>query len=134
MVSTRLRCRLLSPWIVKPCSRVLRKLSGELTIIQNWDARASVRPDLRLRLDRPDLGGRSPGCGEAAASAGVSGVSSDTVEILFFGQQHGQVADLRDVAHLVAGHHPAQLQKGDLAAAGVGELAVPLIVAPAVEK
>src|ERR1700686_1894243 len=102
MVSTRRRWRLFRPWIVKPCSRVLRKLSGELTIIQNWDARASVRPDLRLRLERPDLAGRSAG-------AAPFSVSSDTIEILFLGQQHSQVADLRDVAHLVAGDHAAQV-------------------------
>src|SRR4030081_3565127 len=84
MVSTRRRWRLLRPWIVNPCSRVLRKLSGELTIIQYWDARASERPDLRLRLDRPDLAGRSPALrgasGAALASGVVSGVS-DTTEL-----------------------------------------------------
>src|ERR1700686_5876593 len=83
MVSTRRRWRLLRPWIVKPCSRVLRKLSGELTIIQNWDARASERPDLRLRLDRPGLAGRAP-----AAGAVVSGVS-DTTELCSYSINDG---------------------------------------------
>jgi hypothetical protein len=42
--------------MVNPCSRVLRKLSGELTTIQYWDERASERPDFRFRRARPDLG------------------------------------------------------------------------------
>src|SRR5713226_2591194 len=62
MVSTRRRCRLFRPWMVKPCSRVLRKLSGELTTIQYWDERPSERPDFRLRRARPDLAGLSDGC------------------------------------------------------------------------
>src|SRR5216684_976295 len=68
IVSTLRRWRLFRPWIVNPCSRVLRKLSGELTIIQNWEARPSVRPDFRLRRGRPDLAGLSP-----VGGAGVSG-------------------------------------------------------------
>jgi len=60
---------------VNPCSRVLRKLSGELTIIQNWEARPSVRPDFRLRRGRPGLAGLSP------VGTGASGVS-DTIEIV----------------------------------------------------
>src|SRR5438067_12754021 len=39
MLATRFLCRLLMPWMEKPCSRVRVKLSGELTIIQNCDAR-----------------------------------------------------------------------------------------------
>src|SRR5438034_8520580 len=57
MVSTRRRCRLFRPWIVKPCSRVLRKFSGELTTIQYW-AERPPSPDLRFRRDR-DRTGRS---------------------------------------------------------------------------
>src|ERR1700681_2005073 len=76
IVSTLRRWRLFRPWIVNPCSRVLRKLSGELTIIQNWEARPSVRPDFRLRRGRPDLAGLSP-----VGAAGGSGVS-DTTEIV----------------------------------------------------
>src|SRR5437879_4221986 len=56
MVSTRLRWRLFRPWIEKPCSRVLRKLSGELTTIQYCAVRPP--PDFRLRLPRPCLAGR----------------------------------------------------------------------------
>src|ERR1700674_2518042 len=108
IVSTRRRCRLFKPWIVNPCSRVLRKLSGEVTIIQNWEARPSVRPDFRFRRWRPERAGLS------GAGAPASGVS-DTTEIVFLldgrgyrakvpglGQQDGQVADLRDVGDLVA--------------------------------
>src|SRR6202171_4840457 len=78
MVSTRRRWRLFRPWIVNPCSRVLRKLSGELTIIQYWEARPSERPDLRFRRERPDLAGRSAGLSGAGLSTGgavASGVS-----------------------------------------------------------
>src|SRR5882672_9025146 len=115
--------------MVNPCSRVLRKLSGELTIIQYWDARASPpeRPDLRLRLERPDLAGRSAGAAPFA-------ISSDTIEILFLGQQHGQVADLRDMPDLVPRHHPADIEQGGLTAAWIAELAVPLVLAPAVKQ
>src|SRR5260370_11798107 len=54
MLATRRRWRLFRPWIEKPCSRVLRKLSGELTTIQYWAARPP--PDLRLRRERPREG------------------------------------------------------------------------------
>src|ERR1700730_8248116 len=82
IVSTRRRWRLLSPWIVKPSSRVLRKLSGELTTIQYWDDRPSDRPDLRFRLERPGFGAGS------AAGAVVSGSGSSATM--------GIVALLRD--------------------------------------
>src|ERR1700675_1858223 len=119
IVSTLRRWRLFSPWIVKPCSRVFRKLSGELTIIQNWEARPSVRPDFRLRRGRADPAGRSPpaaaggsgglGASGASGASGVSGVS-DTTEIVSLlrdrrrgggqlprlRQKDGQVADLGD--------------------------------------
>src|SRR5256885_12242791 len=65
MVSTLRRWRLFRPWMEKPCSRVLRKLSGELTTIQYWAARPP--PDFRLRRDLPDLAGRaSSGGGESS--------------------------------------------------------------------
>src|ERR1700675_2188319 len=151
IVSTLRRWRLFSPWIVKPCSRVFRKLSGELTIIQNWEARPSVRPDLRLRRGRPDLAGRSP-VGAAGGSgvsdvSGASGVSDTRVIVcllrqrrrgrgqhLRLRQQDGQVSDLGDVRDLVAGHHPAHLQEGDVAGARVAKLAIPLAFAPAVQE
>jgi hypothetical protein len=54
----------------------LRKLSGELTTIQNWLARPSVLPDLRLRRLLPDF------AGPASAAAGCSSVnSSATTEL-----------------------------------------------------
>src|SRR5207245_177294 len=63
--STRVRWRLFRPWIEKLCSRVLRKLSGELTTIQYWAARPP--PDFRLRRDRPDLAGLgSSGVGDSS--------------------------------------------------------------------
>src|SRR5580704_7315927 len=151
IVSTLRRWRLLRPWIVNPCSRVLRKLSGELTIIQNWEARPSVRPDFRLRRGRPDLAGRSPAAAAGASGAsGVSGVSgvSDTTEIVCLlsqrgrgggqfprlRQQDGQVPDLGDMGDLVARHHPADLEEGDLARARIPQLAIPLVLAPAVQE
>src|SRR6202521_5872962 len=154
IVSTLRRWRLFSPWIVKPCSRVFRKLSGELTIIQNWEARPSVRPDFRLRRGRPDLTGRSPvgaagvsGVSDVSDVSGVSGVSDTRVivcllrqrrrgrgQLLRLRQQDGQVPDLGDVRDLVAGHHPAHLQEGDVAGARGAKLAIPLAFAPAVQE
>src|SRR4029077_7177591 len=142
IVSTLRRWRLFRPWIVNPCSRVFRKLSGELTIIQNCEARPSVRPDFRLRRGRPDLAGLSP-----AGAAGVSGVS-DTTEIVSLlrkrgrsggqlsriRQQNRQVPDLGDMGDLVARHHPADLEQRDVAGARIPELAVPLVLAPAMEQ
>src|ERR1700694_730325 len=89
IVSTRRRWRLFKPWIVNPCSRVLRKLSGELTIIQYWEARPSERPDFRLRRERPDLAGRSAGgallgrgsCEVSAKPATSLGSVSDTTQL-----------------------------------------------------
>src|ERR1700730_18857768 len=102
IVSTLRRWRLLRPWIVTPCSRVLRKLSGELTIIQNWEARPSVRPDFLLRRGRPDLAGLSP-----VGTAGGSGVS-DTAEIASLLRRprrrgRGQLLRLRGAAGQGAG-------------------------------
>src|SRR4029077_12176752 len=112
IVSTLRRWRLFRHWIVNPCSRVFRKLSGELTIIQNWEARPSERPDFRLRRGRPDLAGLS-----SAGAAGASGVS-DTREIVSLLPRRGrgggqlsrlrqedcQVTDLGDVGDLVTSH------------------------------
>src|SRR6266581_4468419 len=128
MVSTRLRCRLFKPWMEKPCSRVLRKLSGELTTIQYWALRAA--PDLRLRRERPDLPGRS-----GWVWGGASTCSSDTearllavdgrarrAQVLRLGHEGAEVADLGDVADLVPGHQAADVEQGHLAAARVGEI------------
>src|SRR5205814_1726218 len=74
MVSTRLRWRVFRPWIEKPCSRVLRKLSGELTTIQYCAVRPPPPREVLQRLlerprqllvlagidGRPDVGGRLP--------------------------------------------------------------------------
>src|ERR1700687_1897878 len=147
IVSTRRRWRLFRPWIVNPCSRVWRKLSGELTIIQNWEARPSVRPDLRLRRWRPDLAGLSGVAAPASGVGALPSVVSDTSVIVFLlygrrhraesmglGQQDGQVSDLRDVGDLVACDQPAHLQQGDVARARISELALPLVLAPAVQE
>src|SRR5579859_7397737 len=102
IVSTRRRCRLFSPWMVNPCSRVLRKLSGELTIIQYCAERPPPAPPLlRLRFDRPLRAGRS--ASGAAAWSLISGSSdttrivvlqddrADRTQVLRLWQEHGQV-------------------------------------------
>src|ERR1041385_8817726 len=125
MVSTRRRRRLFRPWMEKPCSRVLRKLSGEVTTIQYWAVRPP--PDLRLRRERPGLAWR---CSPPAGA--VSGLS-DTVqrllavwrgrvhgsEFLWLREERAQVADLADVAHLVPCDEPAQLEQGHPASARI---------------
>src|SRR6202140_1004242 len=140
IVSTLRRWRLFRPWIVNPCSRVLRKLSGELTIIQNWEARPSVRPDFRFRRGRPDLAGLSPAAAAGAAVSGLSeiGFSCTTVivfllrgrrrgpQLAWLRQQDGQVADLGQVRDLVARHQLTHFQQADVSCAWVFELAVPL--------
>src|SRR5207245_6737455 len=75
--STRVRWRLFRPWIEKPCSRVLRKLSGELTTIQYCAVRPP--PDFRLRLPRPCLAGRCcsvDACSTCSACSTASTCSS----------------------------------------------------------
>src|SRR6266567_7370206 len=62
MVSTRRRCRILMPWAVKPWSRVFRKFSGELTIIQYWALRPARDPFRRA------LAGFSAGAASEASS------------------------------------------------------------------
>src|SRR5947207_12626659 len=135
--------------MLKPCSRVLRKLSGELTTIQYCAVRPP--PDLRLRRERPDLAGRWSSAGLVSGVSDtvgmVSGVSDTDqrllavrgrrmrrAELLRLRQERAQVTDLPDVAHLVPGHHPAQLEQGHPAAARVVDRALPLRLAPAVEK
>src|SRR2546423_4009478 len=113
--------------MVNPCSRVLRKFSGELTIIQYWEARPSERPDFRLRLERPGLAGRS-------AVAAPFSTSSDTVEIFFLRQQDGEIADLRDVADLVPRDHPANVEQRGFAASRIAHRAVPFVLAPAMKE
>src|SRR5947199_6578800 len=138
IVSTRRRWRLFRPWIEKPCSRVLRKLSGELTIIQNCAALAP--PDLRFRRDRPDLGGRS---GSAAGSSlsdtsrrllAVQAGAAHRGQGLRLREQRAEVADLRDVAHLMPRHQPADLEQRHVAAPRIGNRAFPLSLAPAMEE
>src|SRR5437773_3493802 len=122
MVSTRLRWRVFRPWIENPCSRVFRKLSGELTTIQYCAVRPP--PDFRFRRERPDLAGRS--CSAAAVSevAGVSGLSVtdgrllavrargvDRAEVLRLGEQRAEVADLADVTRLVTCDQAAYLEQ-----------------------
>src|SRR5947207_6457315 len=135
--------------MLKPCSRVLRKLSGELTTIQYCAVRPP--PDLRLRRERPDLAGRWSSAGLVSCASDtvgmVSGVSDTDqrllavrgrrmhrAELLRLRQERAQVADLPDVAHLVPGNHPAQLEQGHPASARVVDRALPLRLAPAVEQ
>src|SRR5256885_191767 len=140
MVSTLRRWRLFRPWMEKPCSRVLRKLSGELTTIQY----CAARPPPALRWRRPrrdDLGcSRSAGAfgsGSSATSGRLLAVRAhlwDRAQVLRLGQQGAQVADLGDVPHLVPGHQPANLKQGQVAAARVVDRALPLVPAPAVQE
>src|SRR6266446_363691 len=143
MVSTRLRWRVFRPWIEKPCSRVLRKLSGELTTIQYCAVRPP--PDFRFRRERPDFAGRSCSAAEVSGVSGVSGLSGLSVtdgrllavrvrgveraEVLWFREQRAQVADLADMPHLVSRHQAADLEQRHLTAARVGDGAIPLRLA-----
>src|SRR5207248_7153918 len=157
-VSTRRRWRLFKPWMEKPCSRVLRKFSGELTTIQYWAFRAV--PDLRLRLDRPDFAGRSGSLVDSPiGSSGTSATSGRLLavrglheirgfalisrgplarphrpEVLRFGEQGAEVADLADVAHLVLRDHPAHVEQRQLGTVRVRDAALPFGLAPAMEK
>src|ERR1700694_1252955 len=131
----------------KPCSRVLRKLSGELTIIQYWAERpappgcalalrpAGLRGPLRrLLLRRNVLGVRHyrVTCGGRIGSAAVDG--RRRTEVLRLGKERAEVADLRDVAHLVLGHQAADLQQRHVSAAWIADGALPLAGTPAVQQ
>src|ERR1700758_2137715 len=112
MDSTRRRWRVFRPWIEKPCSRVLRKLSGELTTIQNWLALASARPPFRRRRPRPALpaGPAAPGSCSASSSATAEIVAvCHRSQLLRLGQQGCEVSDLDDVGHLVPAHAAADV-------------------------
>src|SRR5487761_10873 len=67
--------------MVHQSSRVLRKLSGELTIIQYCEDRPSERPDLRLRFGRAGLaGGSAPGSlGDRTSAATAFSPGSDSL-------------------------------------------------------
>src|SRR6266852_4532798 len=102
--------------MVKPSSRVLRKLSGDVTTIQYWSDRPSERPDLRLRRERLLFAGRSaagagPGAVCSSANDGIlvrDGICGpDRTQVLSLGQMHREVADLGDVRHLVAASSPS---------------------------
>src|SRR5438309_10719095 len=137
MVSTRRRCRLFRPWIEKPCSRVLRRLSGELTTIQYWAARPP--PDLRLRRDRPVLAGLGSSGGDGASSSdtlrrllAVHWCRANRAEVLKLRKQGAEVADLRDVSCLILGHKSADSEQAHLASARICNGPLPLGGAPPV--
>src|SRR6266576_2669729 len=139
MVSTRLRWRVFRPWIEKPCSRVLRKLSGELTTIQYWADRPP--PDLRFRLDRPDLAGLGSSGGDGSTSSdtlrrllAVHSCRWDWAEVLRLREQGAEVADLRHVGHLMLRHQPADVEQARLASAWICDGPLPLGRAPTVEQ
>src|SRR6202158_2781113 len=125
----------------KASSRVFRELSGDATTIAYWRERPSERPDLRFRRDRPVFGGRSAvgaGAGEAGSSAN-DGIPvrdlirrSDRTQVLGLGQKHRQVADLRDVRHLVARDQLAHLEERYDPASRIDHGPVTLVLAPAV--
>jgi len=121
--------------MVNPCSLVLRKFSGELTTIQYWAVRPPP-PDLRLRR-RPLFAGRC-GVGAAACSSDTASVSvggrAGGTKVLRLWQQCAQVADLRDMSHLVTRDQLAYLEQRHLAATGVADRAFPLALTPAVQK
>src|SRR4029077_10174814 len=126
--------------MVKPCSRVFRKLSGELTIIQYWAVRPPP-PDLRLRFDLPDFAVRSGRSGSGATSSGVSAIRSAAVdgrprrpEVLRLGKERAEVADLRDMTHLVLGHRAADLEQSHVSAARIADRALPLASSPTVQQ
>src|SRR5260370_14944655 len=123
MLASRRRWRLFRPWIEKPCSRVLRKLSGELTTIQYWAARPP--PDLRLRRERP----REGRCCSSLEASSACSSESDTSRRLLAGhadrggraqdarlwKERAQGAELADVAPLGPGHHAAEPDQAPVA-------------------
>src|SRR2546430_12278340 len=141
MVSTRLRWRVFRPWIENPCSRVFRKLSGELTTIQYCAVRPP--PDFRFRRERPDLAGRS--CSAAAASevAGVSGLSVtdgrllavrargvDRAEVLRPGGPAAGGGDTADLTRFAGGDPASFLRPGPCPPAPARRRAAPPPPAP----
>src|SRR2546423_15659683 len=96
----------------KPCSRVLRKLSGELTIIQYCAARPPL--DLRLRRERPVLAGLPGSVGVVSALSdtdrrllAVPAGRTDRAQVFRLRKEGAQVLDLRPGRHLVPGGQPA---------------------------
>src|SRR5260370_4630910 len=142
MLASRRRWRLFRPWIEKPCSRVLRKLSGELAAIRDWAA--GWPPDLRWRRERPREGRCCSSLEAGSACSSESDTSrrllavhagrGDRAQVARLWKEGAQVAELADVAHLVPGHQAADLEQARLAAARVGDRPVPRGLGPAVEK
>src|SRR2546430_10202950 len=101
----------------KPCSRVMRKLCGELTTIQYCAARPP--PALRLRRPRRDELGFSRSAGALASGSSdttgrlpaVRAGLWDRAQVLRLRPHGAQAADLGDTPHLMAGHQPAKLQQ-----------------------
>ena len=55
-------------------------------------------------------------------------------QVLWFRQEHCQVADLSHVSHLMPRHHAAHVQQREASAAWIGDDTVPLVLAPAVQQ
>src|SRR5450759_5609361 len=55
-------------------------------------------------------------------------------QVQWLRQQHGQVAYLGDVRHLVPRDHPADVEQGEAASMGIGDGAFPFRLAPAVKQ
>src|SRR2546430_8456714 len=96
----------------KPCSRVLRKLSGELTIIQYCAARPPL--DLRLRRERLVLAGLPGSVGGVSALSdterrlpAVDAGRTDRAQGLPLRKEGAQVLDLSHVSPLVLCDQPA---------------------------
>src|SRR5437764_9876143 len=123
MVSARRRWRLLIPWIVKPCSRVLRRFSGELTTIQYWALRAAGFLRLRAAPRVCSCGASSATCGASSATCGASSAilkaapeaAVGRTEVHRLGHQRDQVAELREMTDLVRDDLAAGVQQGDFA-------------------
>src|SRR5205823_13664622 len=104
----------------KPCSRVLRKLSGELTIIQYCAARPPL--DLRLRRERPVLAGLPGSVGVVSALSdtdrrllAVDAGRTDRAQVFRLRNQSAQVSYLSHVSHLVLGDPAAGVVQAPLA-------------------
>src|SRR5258708_3221813 len=121
--------------MLNPCSRVLRKFSGELTTIEYWAVRPPP-PDLSFGRG-PLFAGRSEvgaaGCSSATASVSI-GRGAGGTEVLRFWQQRAEVSDLSDMSHLMTGDELAHLEQSHLTATRVADRAFPLALAPAVQE